>query len=243
MRRPPSASRDPRRRRSCPSGPESTLAGRRRPAAAPLRGPAWPASGAGGADVRRRDRAGTDAVAGEGALPWSAVGTGTDVGGAGSLRGLGGLPLGRRCRRLLGRRLGRHGPDGGGAELPGDSRAGRRGGGRRARRRRGRAELRREEAGWPAGIGRRGQRQDERRCPERQGHGGRVTGLPDGVHPPHRRVTSLGWPGTSGPVRLLFAAEKELPGGHTWRWCMRSGRCPIPGRHCSLAVRTAWGSR
>ena len=61
----------------------------------------------------------TDAVAGAGVLSWSAVGTGSDVGCAGSCAGLVGCPWDGVADGFRGGAWGGADPDGGGAELPG----------------------------------------------------------------------------------------------------------------------------
>ena len=61
----------------------------------------------------------TDAVAGEGVLTWSAVGTGTDVGGAGSRAGWVGCPRGGVADGFWEGAWEGMARDGGGAELPG----------------------------------------------------------------------------------------------------------------------------
>lgn len=115
MRRPLSASRDPATL-SCPSGPESPC-----PAAAPSGCPvewSWPGSAAGGAEVAVVIAA-TDAVAGAGVLSWPAVGTGPDVGGAGSCAGSVGRAWDGTGDGFRGGAGEGAAPDGSGAELPG----------------------------------------------------------------------------------------------------------------------------
>ncbi len=115
MRRPLSASRDPATL-SCPSGPESPC-----PAAAPSGCPvewSWPGSAAEGAEVAVVI-AETDAVAGAGVLSWSAVGSVSDVGGAGSCAGLVGCPWDGVADGFRGGEWEGADPNVGGAELPG----------------------------------------------------------------------------------------------------------------------------
>jgi hypothetical protein len=120
MRRPLSASRVPVTL-SCPSGSESLC-----PAAAPGGCPfewSWPPSAAGGAEAAVVIPA-TGAVAGEGVLSWSAVETGSDVGGAGSCAGLVGCAWDGVADGLRGGAGEGAATDGGGAELPGTVRLG-----------------------------------------------------------------------------------------------------------------------